>query len=837
MANQPTPKSSIADEAEDVIAARQELQVLENLAQGVSDQISELSRKPQSLGQINNIEFALLENNHARLKAYQELARTCYGRTILGTEVDENNRPKGAFTYRITQANISFVEKGCFVLARNSRFATELVTAQPGDDRDVVTPGGDRYLSVHEVRVLDGPVSLRSPNQQPNFRSMAIRKLGLKTPIVLENLRTTIQRASSTVANLPGPPVNLKSFDDVDPTWLSSWSGVHLGDADEQSLGHQFMTRTTVDQERALNNPRGLTLVEGIAGAGKTSVALGRLKFFANFSTGEREYYGLQSASEKDFEPVGMMGFVLSHSLKRYLKETAGALELDHLPIKDFEEFRIDLANRFGIASRFRKKKGDGSSLRSRVNWLRALDVAMAQAAGAQLRENLARAKHIPEAMAQGISRLAADLLRADDRSQSGPFHLNGLATRVVGLIAEVEVRDQEDRTREQFRIREKADNERRRREEFNLEREMRRIQQLAERRIVSPLSHSLLSGLTSHDLFLTAVAQEQFANLIQESFSLRGDPQIAQNINSAVAEIRSLLSQPEGRPALTETDLATLVIFAAIIAEGFDYVDQSGALNHLYQIRRNTAVFIDEVQDFTEIEIVLMGMSATSAYNQITLSGDRCQQLQSNGTSRFEHLFPWVPKSPRSRTIFLDHNFRQRSELASLSSGLRSLLLQDKLVEPESSRIALPSTVYGYSDRDHFAEFILERIRSLPHHAAVAVVMPTIAEAQIWFDILNEDLSSYHRAALMSRRDDLTKRMNVHFTEVRETKGLEFDVVIVPDLGSYELDNAIGRNQVYVAISRAKQSLLVGCAANRIDRPEIRQLEQAGLVVIRDAP
>lgn len=755
----------------------------------------------------------------------------------MGTEVDENDRPKSAFTYRITQANIGFVENGCFVLARNSRLATELVTAQPGDERDVITPGGERYLSVREVRVLDGPVSLRSPNQRPNFRSMAIRKQGLKTPIVVDDLRTTVQRATSAVAGLSKLQVDLKSFDDIDPTWLTSWSGVHLGDADEQSLGHQFITRTTVDQERALNNPRGLTLVEGIAGAGKTSVALGRLKFFANFATGEREYYGLQNASDKDFEPVGMMGFVLSHSLKRYLKETASALELEHLPIKDFEEFRIDLTNRFGIASRFRKKKGESSSLRSRFKWLQALDVVMAQAAGAQLRRNLSLTKDIPEAITEGISRVVDDLLRADNQSRSGPFHLSGLAGRVVGLIADVEVRDQEDHIREQFRVREKTDNERRRREEFNLEREMRRIQQQAERRIVSPLARSLLSGLTSHELFSSAVAQEQFPTLIHESFNCLGDPEFAQNLNGAVAEIRGLLCLPEGRPALTEADLTTLVIFAAIIAEGFDYVDQSGTLNHFYQIRKNTAVFIDEVQDFTEIEILLMGMSATSAYNQITLSGDRCQQLQSNGTSEFEHLFPWVPKSPQSRTIFLDHNFRQRSELASLSSGFRSLILGDRRAEPESRRVASPSTIYGYPERNRFAGFILERVRSLPHNATVAVVMPTIAEAQIWFDLLNEDLTSYHRAALMSRRDDLTKRVNVHFTEVRETKGLEFDVIIVPDLGSYELDGAIGRNQVYVAISRAKHSLLVGCAANQIHRPEIRQLEQRGLVVIRDAP
>jgi hypothetical protein len=82
-----------------------------------------------------------------------------------------------------------------------------------------------------------------------------------------------------------------------------------------QRLRANFKTFPFADA--AIRRNHAQTLVEGIAGAGKTSVALGRLKFFANFSTGEREYYGLQNASDKDFEPVGMMGFVLSHSLKR----------------------------------------------------------------------------------------------------------------------------------------------------------------------------------------------------------------------------------------------------------------------------------------------------------------------------------------------------------------------------------------------------------------------------------------------------------------------------------------------------------------------------------------
>jgi hypothetical protein len=67
MPNQPISKSSYTDKSAGVNAARQELNVLDTLAQGVSAQIANLSRKPQSLGQIDNNDLALIDNNHARL--------------------------------------------------------------------------------------------------------------------------------------------------------------------------------------------------------------------------------------------------------------------------------------------------------------------------------------------------------------------------------------------------------------------------------------------------------------------------------------------------------------------------------------------------------------------------------------------------------------------------------------------------------------------------------------------------------------------------------------------------------------------------------------------------
>src|SRR5207253_1903373 len=123
------------------------------------------------------------------------------------------------------------------------------------------------------------------------------------------------------------------------------------------SLGHQFFTRTTSAQENALNNPRGFTFVEGIAGAGKTSVALGRLKFFANFATGEHlQEYGLGSSASNDFAPTNLLGFVLNHSLKRYLRETANQLDLYYLPINDFDEFLTEITNQCGLLKAFRRK-------------------------------------------------------------------------------------------------------------------------------------------------------------------------------------------------------------------------------------------------------------------------------------------------------------------------------------------------------------------------------------------------------------------------------------------------------------------------------------------------
>jgi hypothetical protein len=210
----------------------------------------------------------------------------------------------------------------------------------------VTTRGEPEYLDVDQVRTFDGPTGLLRHGREPDFRMMSLRLRGEKRPVVLENLRAALSRLAppqqkpvAAVDALKQPPRQMPIVEvtpvvealpvvekaiDPDPTWLRSWEGVYLASSETQALGHEFFTRTTVGQEAAVTAPRGVTFVEGVAGAGKTSVALGRLKFFANFRTGEHlDEYGLKNAPLSDFLPSGMAGFVLSHSLKRYLRDTA----------------------------------------------------------------------------------------------------------------------------------------------------------------------------------------------------------------------------------------------------------------------------------------------------------------------------------------------------------------------------------------------------------------------------------------------------------------------------------------------------------------------------------
>jgi len=175
-----------------------------------------------------------------------------------------------------------------------------------------------------------------------------------------------------------------------------------------------------------------------------------------------------------------MAGFVLSHSLKRYLKETAIELGLERLPIRDFAEFRTHLSNQFGLTSVFRRSKTEAPSCRTRLAWLYAIDAALANAAGLKLRDFALKTQEIVPSVRDAILKVSQRLMHVEPLPDEAKFHLVGLAKRLADDVMEAE-----------FRAREAAIRDRMNKEKFtlDLERMLVRVREEEERGLISPFA------------------------------------------------------------------------------------------------------------------------------------------------------------------------------------------------------------------------------------------------------------------------------------------------------------------------------------------------------------
>jgi len=126
-------------------------------------------------------------------------------------------------------------------------------------------------------------------------------------------------------------------------------------------------------------------------------------------------------------------------------------------------------------------------------------------------------------------------------------------------------------------------------------------------------------------------------------------------------------------------------------------------------------------------------------------------------------------------------------------------------------------------------AEFIASKIGALPGPASVAVICPTPDTVRAWFELMAPSLESAFRNPIISDRGRLTERLKTHFTTPTEAKGLEFDVVVVPDLSDFRDGHPIDFNGLYVAVSRPRHAILLGCDRSKISHSVVKRLCDSG--------
>ncbi|NNA99299.1 ATP-binding domain-containing protein [Pseudomonas gessardii] len=177
---------------------------------------------------------------------------------------------------------------------------------------------------------------------------------------------------------------------------------------ERMSLDEHFFLNRTPNQDKIISRePVGPMWVEGVAGSGKTSAALGRTKMLCDFNSNEvtdRETFRSILGDDFDywegefagkFSQDGSVGFVRTAELIQYLKQTCSRLGMPGLPVLEYHELRSKLRSyrhlesSGGSGKRFKHSSDEGHSLTTTLAWLNAARLALARVIAADLQKLL----------------------------------------------------------------------------------------------------------------------------------------------------------------------------------------------------------------------------------------------------------------------------------------------------------------------------------------------------------------------------------------------------------------------------------------------------------------
>jgi len=231
-----------------------------------------------------------------------------------------------------------------------------------------------------------------------------------------------------------------------------------------------YLDRTRQQDEVISRSPIGAMYVEGVAGSGKTSAALGRTKMLCDFNAqnvsdeemfreivGESgDYWSGKFAGQ--FSQESSVGFVRTGELIQYLKETCRRLDLPNLPVQEYPELRSRLRQfrrleqaRKGLRRWSGLDEPRGTHVNTTMAWLMEADRAIAKHWAIALADSVPTVEELTknfkpeeaqravsiarpalERLQKDLATISQDLIRPKGKDS---FALDGLAKRINSHI------------------------------------------------------------------------------------------------------------------------------------------------------------------------------------------------------------------------------------------------------------------------------------------------------------------------------------------------------------------------------------------------------------------
>lgn len=223
--------------------------------------------------------------------------------------------------------------------------------------------------------------------------------------------------------------------------------------------------------------------------------------------------------------------------------------------------------------------------------------------------------------------------------------------------------------------------------------------------------------------------------------------------------------------------------------------------------------VFIDEAQDLQQIQLYILRQIAREG---IVVAADIGQKI-------YKTSFTWkdIGLNVRGgRTKVLKDNYRSTKQIMQLASEVQK---KDSIVHnDEFVPVSLPNkegtkpTLVECNSSSEEMEFLLKIINEITSNSkgkSVGVLTFTIKDMYKIGNILKKNSIDY--SYLKSNTGDAYSE-GVKVSTIHSSKGLQFDVVIIPFLYKYELDNCIDEDEywdyqrrvLYVGLTRARTLL-----------------------------
>lgn len=277
-------------------------------------------------------------------------------------------------------------------------------------------------------------------------------------------------------------------------------------------------------------------------------------------------------------------------------------------------------------------------------------------------------------------------------------------------------------------------------------------------------------------------------------------------------ARIRTEGERDGDTPSLDLEDHALLLrIFQVLRGPLLDIEGQPLQVAHL---------FVDEVQDSTPVELrVLLDVAAgpkdegrDPSQLSVTLAGDMAQRMREE--DEVHEAFDWdatlkelgVPGGA-GMIEPLKVSYRSTAEITSFARGVLGPLAHD--AEPIATRHGPPVELFPFASAGEAVAFLADALRDLAvtePEANVALLARFPQQAEIYYEgLVRAEVPNVRRV----RRQDFTWERGFDVTDVRQTKGLEFDEVILLETtqSSYP-ETPQARQALYVGATRAAHQL-----------------------------